>query len=358
MIYSSVVKQYETNKGHTYQSIDESGFMLKFLQEERNNYKNLLENCIDSNQREILEAKYEVIQESVVVVIITAIIAVIGVIIKIMKSAGTVASTGTSKINEQIKKFDNKYSLNIEEAVKRSYKELSDNIEKRATGVIKRLNGGYADIINIGDIDKVSNTIVQYIQELETGNEFDQFSYINDIISYIQDLDVRLSQFDKRRLSLIDSNYYRNGNKDKLKINVPSVEDLKEVYIRYINGEPNRQELLGIKVCKRYIKQLENETKSFNENITVAGELEKRFKALQNNIKVNSDKFDMEKIDSSSFFEATLNLFKVLKNQFSACLYIVKEQILICKTSIDVITDHYKEMSKNYPDLVNNSEAR
>ena len=145
MIYGAVVKQYESNQKYIPSSIDESGIILEFLEKEQNDYRSLLENnYLSESEREILEAKYEVIQEAVMAAIIVAIITIITAIIFIMKSAGKTVSTGTTKIMDKCKKLEEKYigkSKDKGDMINHVTKDLESRIEKQHSGPIKRLNG-------------------------------------------------------------------------------------------------------------------------------------------------------------------------------------------------------------------------
>ena len=103
MIYGNVVRQYENNINPSINSIDESSYILESLYKEQDNYSNLLEYCIDDNEREILEAKYEVITEAVGAAIIAAIIAAIGALIALIIAFTKILRSGVSNVTQKVK---------------------------------------------------------------------------------------------------------------------------------------------------------------------------------------------------------------------------------------------------------------
>lgn len=94
-------------------TVNEGDYLLKTLENERNVYSTLLEDTsISYQQREILETKYEVIQEALGVAIIAAVIAAVGALIlliaKVMKSTSSASNTVKTKIKEVNKKLEDK----------------------------------------------------------------------------------------------------------------------------------------------------------------------------------------------------------------------------------------------------------
>ena len=83
------------------------------MYKERDNYASLLEDTFLTEEKmEILEAKYEVINEAVGAAIIAAIIAAIGALIvliaKVIKSMGSASNTVKSKVSEMTKQVEDK----------------------------------------------------------------------------------------------------------------------------------------------------------------------------------------------------------------------------------------------------------
>lgn len=360
MIYGVVVKQYEVNKGVQISSIDESGVVLEYLEKEQNDYRSLLENnYLSESEREILEAKYEVIQEAVIAAIIVAIITIIAAVIIIMKSAGKVVSTGTNKIMDKCKKLEEKYigkSKDKGDMINHVTKDLESRIEKQHSGPIKRLNGAPNVVLGtttMGPIKSLVATMREYIGELERNRKVDQYNFINELLNSIKNYDIEITQFDKNKLSLIDINYYKPDNKEKLKINIPSVEDFKDVYIRYINNTPTNPGFLDPQRLEESIKQMQSNIKVINENIKMFEQLEKDFKKIEKKVKVNSNSYKEDNIDNSSFLNAVYNILKVIKNNNTACVFIANECISLYNVSLNILDEYMKELEKDINNTVN-----
>ena len=104
MIYGNVVRQYENNINPSINSIDESSYILESLYKEQSNYSNLLEDAfLTEEEREILEAKYEVINEAVGAAIIAAIIAAIGALIALIIALTKILRSGVSNVTQKVK---------------------------------------------------------------------------------------------------------------------------------------------------------------------------------------------------------------------------------------------------------------
>lgn len=132
-------------------TVNEGDYLLKTLENERNVYSTLLEDTsISYQQREILETKYEVIQEALGVAIIAAVIAAVGVLIlliaKVMKSTSSASNTVKTKIKEVNKKLEDKIDDNNKTS---KDKQNSDNylqnmlyIDKYAVSILSSFING------------------------------------------------------------------------------------------------------------------------------------------------------------------------------------------------------------------------
>lgn len=82
MIYGNIVRQYENSRYNdinnlfSISAVNEADTILESIQKESDNYRSLLEDSfLTEDERLVLEAKYEVIQEAVGAAMIAAIIA-------------------------------------------------------------------------------------------------------------------------------------------------------------------------------------------------------------------------------------------------------------------------------------------
>lgn len=125
MIYGNIVRQYENSRYNdinnlfSISAVNEADTILESIQKESDNYRSLLEDSfLTEDEREILEAKYEVIQEAVGAAMIAAIIAAIGALIGLMvllvKFFNKSSSTVTEKLKENLKKDIDDKSKDIE----------------------------------------------------------------------------------------------------------------------------------------------------------------------------------------------------------------------------------------------------
>lgn len=125
MIYGNIVRQYENsrysdiNNLFSISAVNEADTILESIQKESDNYRSLLEDSfLTEDERLVLEAKYEVIQEAVGAAMIAAIIAAIGALIGLMvllvKFFNKSSSTVTEKLKENLKKDIDDKSKDIE----------------------------------------------------------------------------------------------------------------------------------------------------------------------------------------------------------------------------------------------------
>lgn len=121
MIYGQYAKQYANNK-NKFSIVSESDAIIDYLFKEQNQYKNLLltESFFDEEERLVMEAKYQVLQEAVTGVIITAVISVLAILGALLIKFLSMMKQGSSKVKENVKKVSENISKNGEKASKES----------------------------------------------------------------------------------------------------------------------------------------------------------------------------------------------------------------------------------------------
>ena len=303
MIYGNVVKQYERNSyggvlTPSYNSIDESSYILESLYKEQDNYSNLLEYCIDDNEREILEAKYEVITEAVGAAIIAAIIGVLiaigGIILVIMG----LFRKGASKLASECKNVENKLKAIVEDNKKIADEILSTNPTK-VTNLCDS-----ADIITANIIMPINGSMrdIEYIlgnvRKQKTANKMDVRSAIK----------IAREAYHKE---FTDEEFLNSMDQF-----INSKDEIVEESIKAINGmDPKHNSISGIVYYatqgnKSGFKMLHDMIDTINKAVR---DLE-RFKQTR----VDKVTSDMESIKSDKNMnisnEESITLFKIISN--------------------------------------------
>ena len=106
MIYGQYAKSYGNRGGGNYKVVSESDAIINYLIKEQNNYNNLLlnESYITEEERLVMEARLEAINEAAVGAIIAAIIALITAIGILFGKLISMMGKGKDKVVENIKK--------------------------------------------------------------------------------------------------------------------------------------------------------------------------------------------------------------------------------------------------------------
>lgn len=133
--------------------INESEMILEMLQKEYDNYYEMvIESNISDDEKSILEAKYEVIQEAVGVAIFAAIIAVIGAIITIltmgikMMSKGGSSTSSSNSSSSNPNSNNNAYSNKNQSGSSQLEKEVFDLFGKYQSELQKARNKARSNV--------------------------------------------------------------------------------------------------------------------------------------------------------------------------------------------------------------------
>lgn len=339
MIYGNIVRQYENNN-YPVINIDESSMILESLYREQDNYSSLLEYCMDDNEREILEAKYEVITEVVGAAIIAAILAVLAVIGTIIGVAISLFKKGTSNLSNNIQsiKREKKIAVSTEEVKK---KILSTNPTK-----VKVLHcatpGNFKDAIDM------TNSTITWMS-----NSFNSISGNTEITSYDLNNLVNAMQFynDKKASTedIIKSpeeyiNHDKESYKEKLYNIMNSVNSTGN-----INFEVAMNIMLNGDNAEKYIQTLSSET---NKTINIFQSLHTKNNNLINSVKKfeSSDKIDFSKGYAQTYFKLLNCGTKYCKSYLESLIECLKESIKFNNHAISVI--------KSYINGSNNKEDK
>ena len=161
MIYGQYAKSYGNRGGGNYKVVSESDAIINYLIKEQNNYNNLLlnESYITEEERLVMEAKYEVLQEAVAGALIAAIIAILSAIVALIVAFIKMMGKGSEKLKEKVKsKETSEQSDDKDKKLIEDIKKIVDDLDIELIMNTKKddlMNFSYVDLTEDGNVTEV-----------------------------------------------------------------------------------------------------------------------------------------------------------------------------------------------------------
>lgn len=193
MIYGQLAKQYGANN---YKVVSESDAILEYMFSEAKQYQNLVltESFFDDEERLVMEAKMEILQEAISGAIIAAIIAALAAIAGLIVLIIKLVKKGKEKLKEK--------AGDVSDISDEQKKELEEKIKAHAE-TAKWSNANKEKLVNFCDYDFTNSETISMMRNI-----------IRSVISQIGPLSSLSSSSSTDNLKSIVNSFYDNIKKD------------------------------------------------------------------------------------------------------------------------------------------------